>query len=184
MDLLHQIFEGDHVLSEISGSKPAINRWRVDFLKHRSKINKEGWGGITMSRLYFSPKINKYHPVLLVFLERSEYKLCWANKPYFSHAHRILGTITPSNEGVWLFSNDFRKCIQGTSSGKYIFGTVSQPVKACIAGRQSAMDPCLSAVFLMDISDRPSSKDSKNMSPVSGWRNSKVAAKRCLCHRI
>ena len=26
MDLLHQIFNGGHVLSEISGSKPAINR--------------------------------------------------------------------------------------------------------------------------------------------------------------
>ena len=79
MDLLHQIFEGGHVLNEISGWKPAMNRWRVGFLKHRSQINKEGWGGITMPWLYFPPEINKCHPALPVFLERSEYKLCWGD---------------------------------------------------------------------------------------------------------
>ena len=111
MDLLYQIFEGSHVLSEISKSKPAINRWRVGFLKCRSKINKEGWGGITISRLYFPPKLISV-TLFCLFLERSEYKLCWAHKPYVSHAHRILGTITPSSKHVCLFRNDFRKCVQ------------------------------------------------------------------------
>ena len=66
-----------------------------------------------MCRLYFSLKINNCrHPVLPNFLKRSEYKLCWAHKPYFSRVHRILGTATPSNKRACLFGNDFRKCIQ------------------------------------------------------------------------
>ena len=41
MDLLHQIFGGCLVLSEISGSKTALNRWRVGSLEHMSKVYKE-----------------------------------------------------------------------------------------------------------------------------------------------
>ena len=186
MDLLWQIFEGSHVLSETSKSKPAINRWRVGFLKYRSKINEEGWGGITKSRLYFPPKLISV-TLFCLFLERSEYKLCWAHQPYFSHVHRILDTITPSNKRVCLFSNDFRKCVQVSQVNQWILsqdiqcrhfsntnilGTVSYPVKACIAGRQDAMDPWFSVVFLMDtvIVLLPKAPTICHLS-ISGWHN-------------
>ena len=41
MDLLHQIFEGGHEPSEISGSKPALSRRSVDFLKRQKLIKKD-----------------------------------------------------------------------------------------------------------------------------------------------
>ena len=181
MDLLHQIFECGHVITETNGPKPAINRWLVGFLKYRSKINKEGRGRIKMSRLYYSLKINKCHPVLPLFLENSEYKLSWAHKLYFSHVHRTLGSITPSKKRVCLFSNNFKEYILVSLMIQWILsqdiqcrhfysskhlGEVSQSVKACVAGRQGAMNPCFSAIFLMDISDCSSSKDSNNISPL------------------
>ena len=43
IDLLHQIFKGGH---------------------------EQGWGGITISSLYFSPKINKCHPALPVLFRQ------------------------------------------------------------------------------------------------------------------
>ena len=145
-----------------------------------------------MSRLYFFQKINNCYPVLPVFLEQSEYKLCWAHKSYFSHIHRILGTIAPSNKRVCLFSNEFRKCIHVFQMIQRILsqdihcryflnaknlGTVSQPLKTCIPGRLDAMSQCFSAVFWMDRLN--------NMSPIHFWVTYiKVAARRRLRHHI
>ena len=58
-------------------------------------------------------------------LERSEYKLYWAQKPYFSHVHIFLGTITPSNKHVSLFSNDF-KCTQVSQMIQWILSHDNQ----------------------------------------------------------
>ena len=114
MDLLHQIFKGGREFSKISGSEPVLNRWRVDFLKRKSKINKKCRDCIS------PPKLISFTVFCLVFLKRSEYKVCWAHKPYFSHVHRILGAITRSNKCLCLFSNDFRKCIQVSQKIQWI----------------------------------------------------------------